>query len=82
MFLLAILQSYLTVLHPAPFRATRLFSYCPSNIPPQVSLTLVVTLQEYEEAMEKAKKEHLNIWRYGDITADDAKEFGVMAPRA
>jgi len=24
----------------------------------------------------------LNIWRYGDITADDAKEFGVMAPRA
>jgi len=32
--------------------------------------------------VEKAKKEHLNIWRYGDITADDAKEFGVMAPRA
>jgi len=43
---------------------------------------LAKLLKEYEEAMEKAKKEHLNIWRYGDITADDAKEFGVMAPRA
>eukprot|EP00088_Acartia_fossae_P009398 TRINITY_DN1454_c0_g2_i3.p1 TRINITY_DN1454_c0_g2~~TRINITY_DN1454_c0_g2_i3.p1 ORF type:complete len:902 (-),score=331.27 TRINITY_DN1454_c0_g2_i3:535-3240(-) len=32
--------------------------------------------KEYVEAMEKAKKAHLNIWRYGDITADDAKEFG------
>jgi staphylococcal nuclease domain-containing protein 1 len=31
----------------------------------------------YEEAMEKAKKGHLNIWEYGDITQDDAKEFGV-----
>ena len=31
----------------------------------------------YLEAMAKAKKEHLNIWRYGDITDDDAKEFGV-----
>ncbi len=31
----------------------------------------------YEEAMEKAKKGHLNIWEYGDITVDDAKEFGV-----
>jgi len=32
--------------------------------------------KDYNEAMEKAKKAHLNIWRYGDITADDAKEFG------
>jgi staphylococcal nuclease domain-containing protein 1 len=31
----------------------------------------------YTEAMETAKKDHLNIWEYGDITADDAKEFGV-----
>jgi len=31
----------------------------------------------YLEAMAKAKKEHLNIWRYGDITDDDAREFGV-----
>jgi len=34
-------------------------------------------LNEYEESMQKAKKSHLNIWRYGDITADDAKEFGT-----
>jgi len=32
--------------------------------------------KEYVDAMDKAKKAHLNIWRYGDITADDAKEFG------
>jgi len=38
---------------------------------------LAKLLKEYEEAMEKAKKDHLNIWRYGDITADDAKEFGT-----
>ncbi len=27
--------------------------------------------------MERAKKSHLNMWEYGDITADDAKEFGA-----
>ena len=37
----------------------------------------LATLQkEYEDAMSVAKKAHLNIWQYGDITADDAKEFG------
>jgi len=34
-------------------------------------------LSDYEDSMQKAKKEHLNIWRYGDITADDAREFGT-----
>jgi len=34
-------------------------------------------VKEYDDAMQKAKKQHLNIWRYGDITDDDAKEFGV-----
>jgi len=33
--------------------------------------------KDYMEAQEKAKKAHLNIWRYGDISADDAKEFGA-----
>jgi len=33
-------------------------------------------VKEYEEAMSVAKKAHLNIWQYGDITADDAREFG------
>jgi len=37
---------------------------------------LASLLREYDEAMEKAKKDHINIWQYGDITADDAKEFG------
>jgi len=36
-------------------------------------------LKKYEEAMNRAKKHHLNIWQYGDITADDAKEFGHKA---
>jgi len=37
---------------------------------------LASLLREYEDAMAVAKKAHLNIWKYGDITADDAKEFG------
>ncbi len=31
----------------------------------------------YNEAMDVAKKAHLNIWEYGDISQDDAREFGV-----
>lgn len=39
---------------------------------------LAKLVNSYIEAMETAKKNHLNIWEYGDITVDDAKEFGVM----
>ena len=38
-------------------------------------------LGTYTEAMEEAKKSHLNIWEYGDITDDDAKEFGPPPSR-
>ena len=38
---------------------------------------LASLLLEYENAMAAAKKAHRNIWQYGDITADDAKEFGT-----
>merc|ERR1719419_140692 len=38
--------------------------------------------QEYQKAQESAKEQRLNIWRYGDFTGDDAKEFGMGAPRA
>ncbi|XP_018333811.1 staphylococcal nuclease domain-containing protein 1 [Agrilus planipennis] len=34
-------------------------------------------ISEYKESEEKARKAHLNIWEYGDITEDDAKEFGL-----
>ena len=34
----------------------------------------------YEEAMGNAKKNHLNIWRCGDITQDDSREFGGLGP--
>jgi staphylococcal nuclease domain-containing protein 1 len=35
----------------------------------------------YTEAMEQAKRDHLNIWEYGDITVDDAREFGAAKPK-
>lgn len=38
----------------------------------------VNTLHEkYLAAQLKAKNNHLNLWRYGDITEDDDKEFGM-----
>lgn len=33
-------------------------------------------VEEYKEAEALAKKNHLGVWEYGDITEDDAKEFG------
>lgn len=33
-------------------------------------------MEEYAAAEQAARKDHLGIWEYGDITADDAKEFG------
>nr|QBI71269.1 ebna2 binding protein P100 [Daktulosphaira vitifoliae] len=33
-------------------------------------------LTEYIEAQDKAKKDRLHMWEYGDISEDDAKEFG------
>jgi len=38
---------------------------------------LAKLVKDYEDAMGRAKKNHLNIWQYGDITQDDAREFGV-----
>jgi len=35
-------------------------------------------LSEYYKEQDKAKKGHLNLWRYGDISADDASEFGYI----
>nr|CAD7596914.1 unnamed protein product [Timema genevievae] len=37
----------------------------------------LLLVSEYKAAQELAKKNHLNIWEYGDITEDDAKEFGL-----
>lgn len=34
-------------------------------------------VSDYIAAQDAAKKRHLNIWRYGDITDDDANEFGL-----
>jgi len=34
-------------------------------------------VDSYLDAMKEAKRKHLNIWRYGDITEDDAREFGA-----
>lgn len=34
-------------------------------------------IAEYKSSQDTAKKSHLNMWQYGDITEDDAKEFGL-----
>lgn len=34
-------------------------------------------LVDYRAAQEEAKKNRLNLWRYGDVTDDDAFEFGM-----
>jgi len=34
-------------------------------------------LQEYRKAQDSAKSQRLNLWRYGDFTDDDAREFGM-----
>ncbi|XP_031552715.1 staphylococcal nuclease domain-containing protein 1-like [Actinia tenebrosa] len=33
-------------------------------------------MAEYQNAQETARKARLNLWRYGDFTDDDAREFG------
>merc|ERR1719323_2700932 len=43
---------------------------------------LAKVVNSYIEAQESAKKNHLNIWEYGDITGDEAREFGAPPPRA
>jgi len=43
---------------------------------------LAKVVNSYVEAQESAKKNHLNIWEYGDITGDEAREFGAPPPRA
>ena len=34
-------------------------------------------LQEYKKGQDSAKSQRLNLWRYGDFTDDDAREFGM-----
>ncbi|XP_071791896.1 staphylococcal nuclease domain-containing protein 1-like isoform X2 [Asterias amurensis] len=36
-------------------------------------------VNEYTAAQQSALKAHLNLWRYGDITDDDAREFGFQS---
>merc|ERR1712183_483185 len=38
---------------------------------------LEALVKSYDDAMNRAKKNHLNIWQYGDITQDDSREFGA-----
>ncbi|XP_077999812.1 staphylococcal nuclease domain-containing protein 1-like [Glandiceps talaboti] len=35
-------------------------------------------VSEYKKSQEVARKARLNLWRYGDFTDDDAKEFGYQ----
>lgn len=38
-------------------------------------------VEEYSRAQETARKGRKNLWRYGDFTEDDAREFGYPVPR-
>merc|ERR1712042_285364 len=60
------------------------YSLALTQLPPDEDLTaqavqgikedlLDKTVKDYEDAMARAKKNHLNIWQYGDITQDDAR---------
>ncbi|XP_002732557.2 staphylococcal nuclease domain-containing protein 1-like [Saccoglossus kowalevskii] len=35
-------------------------------------------ITEYNKCQDQARKSRLNLWRYGDFTDDDAKEFGYQ----
>jgi staphylococcal nuclease domain-containing protein 1 len=37
----------------------------------------ILQVAEYRAAQEAAKRSHANMWMYGDITEDDAEEFGL-----
>lgn len=40
---------------------------------------LAKLVSTYKAAQDKAKNARLNLWRYGDFTEDDAREFGYQA---
>jgi len=42
---------------------------------------LTKLVDSYRDAQDSAKKNHLNIWEYGDITEDDSREFGAPVKR-
>lgn len=42
-----------------------------------VMLCIYIQVSEYRSGQEEAKRKHLNIWQYGDVTDDDAHEFGM-----
>jgi len=46
-------------------------------VEPRRERRLQKLVTDYIGGQDAAKKGHLNIWRYGDITDDDANEFGV-----
>jgi len=46
-------------------------------VEPRREKRLQKLVSDYIAAQDAAKKRHLNIWRYGDITDDDATEFGL-----
>lgn len=60
------------------FQKKKLNKYICLNVLLKKSFSLFVSIQvdEYKEAEAAAKKDHLGVWEYGDITEDDAKEFG------
>jgi len=36
-------------------------------------------MKDYKAAEKEARDKHFGVWQYGDITEDDAREFGITA---
>ncbi|XP_014664690.1 PREDICTED: LOW QUALITY PROTEIN: staphylococcal nuclease domain-containing protein 1-like [Priapulus caudatus] len=45
-------------------------------VEPRREKRLQKLLTQYNKSQQEAKTQRINLWRYGDITEDDAKEFG------
>lgn len=73
-------QEYVTLTNPETKNdlARTLVSYGVVMVENRREKRLQKLLHDYCSAQEVARKNHLNIWRYGDFTDDNAPEFGAV----
>jgi len=73
-------QEFVTLSNPETKNdlARTLLSYGVCMVEQRREKRLKNLLNEYCGAQELARKNHLNLWRYGDFTDDNAPEFGAI----
>jgi len=73
-------QEFVTLSNPETKNdlARTLLSYGVCLVEQRREKRLKPLLHDYCAAQELARKNHLNIWRYGDFTEDNAPEFGAI----